>query len=444
MRRPTRFVALVSAATLILGILAVSASAGARARCFGERATIVGTSGADVLIGTDRRDVIAALGGNDRIRAGGRNDLICAGPGNDVVRGGDGIDLTFGGDGRDRILGNGGPFNQAVPGAGNDFVNGGSGDGDEVIYLDAPSGVVGDLGAGIVTGHGRDEIVGVEWLIGSDHDDTLTGTDGNDVLYGSDGNDVIDGLEGDNFMAGGAGDDQVSGGAGFDFLGNSFFPTYYLDPPPAGPFTVDLNLGTMTGEGTDTLVGIDGSDGSPGDDVMIGDAGDNEFTALFEGADTVDAGAGDDVVDGGEGIDDLDGGLGTDLLGNLDAPEGMTINLSTQTDSHGDVFTGFEDVWGTFFDDVITGNDGPNELVGFDGADQLNGLGGDDVLIGGFFGFVDPEADTADGGLGTDACDAETEIACEGDPPPDPAMRSKLRTLSALAAIGAAYRAGWR
>ena len=53
---------------------------------------------------------------------------------------------------------------------------------------------------------------------------------------------------------------------------------------------------------------------------------------------------------------------------------------------------------GAFLDHIITGTDGPNELVGVDGADQLSGLGGDDVLIGVFFGFVDPGADTADGG----------------------------------------------
>jgi Ca2+-binding RTX toxin-like protein len=175
-----------------------------------------------------------------------------------------------------------------------------------------------------------------------------------------------------------------------------------------------------------------------GDDVMTGNAEDNDFVALFEGDDTVDAGPGDDVVDGGEGADDLDGGPGVDLLGNLDAPDGMTIDLSTQTNSHGDVFTGFENVWGTFFDDVITGDDGPNELVGLDGVDLLSGLGGDDLILGGFFGFVDPEADTADGGLGTDTCDAETEIACEADPPAEGSIPSVRRPLSARTPTGIA------
>ena len=46
------------------------------AQCKGLVATIVGTSGNDVLTGTAARDVIAALGGNDRIAGLGGNDVI--------------------------------------------------------------------------------------------------------------------------------------------------------------------------------------------------------------------------------------------------------------------------------------------------------------------------------------------------------------------------------
>jgi uncharacterized delta-60 repeat protein len=64
------------------------------ARCFGKRATVVGTARRDVLEGTPHRDVIAALGGDDTVRARGGNDLICGGRGNDNL---------FGGRGRDRL-----------------------------------------------------------------------------------------------------------------------------------------------------------------------------------------------------------------------------------------------------------------------------------------------------------------------------------------------------
>jgi hypothetical protein len=64
------------------------------ARCFGRKATIVGTHSQDVLVGTRRRDVIAALGDADTVRGRGGNDLICGGAGRDRI---------FGGAGRDRI-----------------------------------------------------------------------------------------------------------------------------------------------------------------------------------------------------------------------------------------------------------------------------------------------------------------------------------------------------
>ena len=53
----------------------------AAATCSGERATIVGTQGRDVLRGSARRDVIAGLGGNDRLSGLEGNDLICGGKG---------------------------------------------------------------------------------------------------------------------------------------------------------------------------------------------------------------------------------------------------------------------------------------------------------------------------------------------------------------------------
>jgi hypothetical protein len=45
----------------------------------------------------------------------------------------------------------------------------------------------------------------------------------------------------------------------------------------------------------------------------------------------------------------------------------MTINLSTSTDSQGDTLAGFEDVFGTFLNDSITGDDATNEIFGVDG-----------------------------------------------------------------------------
>ena len=46
--------------------------------CHGFAATIVGTSGNDLLIGTPGDDVIVGLGGNDNIKGWGGKDRICA------------------------------------------------------------------------------------------------------------------------------------------------------------------------------------------------------------------------------------------------------------------------------------------------------------------------------------------------------------------------------
>jgi Ca2+-binding RTX toxin-like protein len=95
-------------------------------RCFGKRATIVGTARADRIKGTRRADVVVSLGGNDRVSGGGGNDLICAGSGNDRVSGGAGDDRESGGSGNDSLKGDSG--NDSIKGdAGKDLISGGPG-----------------------------------------------------------------------------------------------------------------------------------------------------------------------------------------------------------------------------------------------------------------------------------------------------------------------------
>jgi uncharacterized repeat protein (TIGR01451 family) len=95
--------------------------------CAGVTATIVGTSGDDVLKGTSKRDVILARGGDDEIYGGDGNDLICAGRGADLVKAGDGRDVMRGAGGKDRLAGQAG--NDKVRGqARGDRLRGGAGD----------------------------------------------------------------------------------------------------------------------------------------------------------------------------------------------------------------------------------------------------------------------------------------------------------------------------
>lgn len=71
--------------------------------CGGQTATIVGSTGKDVLKGSKFDDVIAGLGGKDKIKGVDGNDRICGGGGNDDIDGGDGSDHCSGGPGDNRI-----------------------------------------------------------------------------------------------------------------------------------------------------------------------------------------------------------------------------------------------------------------------------------------------------------------------------------------------------
>jgi FG-GAP-like repeat/RTX calcium-binding nonapeptide repeat (4 copies) len=91
---------------------------GATPLCRGLDATIVGTSGPDLLMGTPARDVVALLDGNDTFKGNGGNDVVCGGSGDDDLRGLTGADSLKGGSGDDDLRG----------GFGNDTLWGGSGD----------------------------------------------------------------------------------------------------------------------------------------------------------------------------------------------------------------------------------------------------------------------------------------------------------------------------
>ncbi|MGH2739845.1 MAG: hypothetical protein ACRDH6_05110, partial [Actinomycetota bacterium] len=94
------------------------------------------------------------------------------------------------------------------------------------------------------------------------------------------------------------------------------FVSPIADPPSA--VTVDLDAGTATGAGTDSLTGIESASGTQLNDTLTGDAGRNRLQGL-DGSDNLDGLAGDDLLDGDAvifgqnfpGTDDLDGGPGT-------------------------------------------------------------------------------------------------------------------------------------
>ncbi len=161
-------------------------------------------------------------------------------------------------------------------------------------------------------------------------------------------------------------------------------------------------VGTPSGE---TLTGTSGNDvidGGGGNDTIDGGGGSDRICG-GDGQDRITGGDGSDLIAPGPGDDNLpggsDGGAGSDVLSYATAPAGVTVDLSAGTASGGDgndTFTGFENVEGSAFGDMLTGDEGRNNLFGLAGDDTLNGgLLGDGLDPG-------PGTDTVNGGGGFD------------------------------------------
>ncbi|VVP56353.1 retention module-containing protein [Pseudomonas fluorescens] len=160
------------------------------------------------LTGTSGDDVLVAGTGNNIINAGDGNDVLTAGSGNNELHGGAGNDLLF-------------------SGQGNDILDGGTGI-DTASYAHATAGVTVGLslpGGQNTLGAGTDTLTGIENLIGSNFNDTLTGDNTNNTINGGLGNDILSGGGGDDLLIGGLGNNTLTGGAGGDtfqwFKGNS-------------------------------------------------------------------------------------------------------------------------------------------------------------------------------------------------------------------------------
>jgi Ca2+-binding RTX toxin-like protein len=132
------------------------------------------------------------------------------------------------------------------------------------------------------------------------------------------------------------------------------------------------------GSGSDTLAAIENLTGSAFGDLLTGNGGDN----LLSGA------AGNDVLDGGAGADTIDGGEGTDAASYLSAAAGVTVSLAVAGPQNTlgagiDTLVKIEDLMGSTFGDVLSGNSGTNSLWGGGGDDILDGGAGTDRLDGG-------------------------------------------------------------
>jgi Ca2+-binding RTX toxin-like protein len=264
--------------------------------------------------------------------------------------------------------------------------------------LGEPATKIGTPGDDTINAANDDDVI-----VGLGGNDTITGGGGFDLICAGDGNDTIvqssGGLFGAAIVSGDAGDDTIQAER------DTIVAADYETAPAA--VNVDLTAGTATGEGSDTLVGVDFAYGSAFDDTLVGNAKQNVLAGL-DGNDTISALGGNDLLGGEGGNDTIDGGPGHDEIHFEDAPSGVHVKLAkgTATGEGSDRLKSIEVVYGSKHTDVLVGGSGANTLIGGLGADRLYGLAGPDRLIGG------AGKDRADGGPGRDVCRAEKIVHC--------------------------------
>jgi len=159
--------------------------------------------------------------------------------------------------------------------------------------------------------------------------------------------------------------------------------------------------------GNDTIFGLDGGDrllGNAGRDVIYGGLGHDTLDG-GSGNDRLYGGADNDILIGGTGDDTMDGGTGYDTVDYSGATSGVRVNLAitSQQNTGGagrDTIMNVENITGSGFNDMLTGNALDNFILSGSGADVLRGGDGNDTLIS---AVADGVGDTLDGGNGNDS-----------------------------------------
>jgi len=315
--------------------------------------------GNDVLAGTNGQDLVLGLRGDDTL------DPNISGTQGDIYDGGEGID-TF------TLAGNNANYTIDLS-AGTFFLN------------SNPTGFSATL---------QD----IENIIGGNGSDTLTGDNGDNRIESGTGSDTIDGGEGNDttILRGQAND--VTGGNGDDTFivqNEGFTTTGHIMRGGAGFDTLDISALapgagiSLFASSIERLIGASYGDtwfGTSGNDVIDGNDGNDTLSSGF-GDDVINGGEGNDSINGGSGADMLSGGNGTDTLLYTGSSAGVTVDLTANTASggyaSGDVISGFENIEGSGFNDILTGTSGINIMTGGSGADILYGGLGDDTLNGG-------------------------------------------------------------
>lgn len=118
--------------------------------------------------------------------------------------------------------------------------------------------------------------------------------------------------------------------------------------------------------------------------LTLGTSGYEYRQYFYQGNDSFLGSAEDDSFDGSKGNDTFNGGAGIDVLTFQKFSEGVIVNLLTGqaiTSFGTSVISNVEDIEGSAFGDILTGNSGNNQIQGFGGADRINGGAGFDTAV---------------------------------------------------------------
>ena len=356
--------------------------------------TFYGEAGNDHLYGYSGNDVLDGGDGNDRIVGGLGDDTISGGAGDDYVLAQTGNDTVKTGAGTDEVLGGSGDDVITVDGSGDKTIDGGTGTDSLIINY---SGIT-DIGSFVT----RQRLV----------DDTYVFTDGsgNKISFKNIAN------QNDGDVWGYSSGVSISG-TDYFISSDKYTPADIWSPSISSSGSVAYSLSGVVGlianddsstasfiasrtGGASSLSDIDlkiygtswrdNIEGSSKDDIVYGYDGNDAIHGLG-GADQIYAGAGNDLVFVKSAslteYTALDGGAGSDTLNFSNPENGGMSSFPTEASvtfslASAGIAQNFENIVGSRYDDVLTGDSSSNIIVGNAGADTISGADGADYLYG--------------------------------------------------------------
>lgn len=342
--------------------------------------------------------------GNDTLQGGSGNDTFFAGADDDSIMGGDGADSLSGEAGNDNIF----------AGAGNDIAYGGLGNDTLSLWTGNNIGQGGDGDDWISAEEGNDSLYGGAGI------DTIFGGAGNDLIYGGTGNDTINAGEGVDSVYGGDDADNIvvqnPMGTNYIYGGEAGIDNDAIDLLNHTGGVWAVYTGNEAGQITDTGVGITNFAEIEGLVLTM----DDDWVDASMTTTGVNLGGfgGNDSMTGGTGADSMTGGEGDDTFYVLDTFGNDTINGNEAGETVGDTLDAFqmtgdavldlsagsndEDGTLTTGSDVLTFSNIENIILGEGNDSVIGSAGNDQVTLGG-------GQDTVDGGAGNDSFDLTTD-----------------------------------